>query len=146
MFTRDKPHAGRRKRRKKPFLSLVTLTFDLWPWTSNSVRARDQTYLSVNSAQISSAVPEIQYFIHKKNIDWRRQKQNLPQFTVCGNNLIIWGNSVACKSTAFISVRHMSAIYRLLEQSLNCYVKLFRNSAYRQISFRVCVWHVLLCH
>jgi len=28
-FTKDKPHAGRRKRRKMPVLTLVTLTFDV---------------------------------------------------------------------------------------------------------------------
>jgi len=32
MFSKHKPHAGRRKGRKMPFfLSLVTLTFDFWP-------------------------------------------------------------------------------------------------------------------
>jgi len=37
-------------------------------------------------AQIRSAVPEI-FHTQTKNTDWRRQKQNLPQFTACGKDL-----------------------------------------------------------
>jgi len=62
---------------------------DLWPLTLTFklIRARDQARLRfcMNLAQIRSAVPEI-FHTQTKNSDWRRKKQNLPQFTVCGNN------------------------------------------------------------
>jgi len=41
------------------FLSLVTLTFDFWPWRSNSCKRRTKYVFDVNLAQISSAVPAI---------------------------------------------------------------------------------------
>ena len=66
-----------------PFLSLVTLTFALWP--SNSSERGTKHIFHVNLAQIRSAVPEI-FLTQTKNTDWRRQKQNLPQFTACGKN------------------------------------------------------------
>jgi len=57
----------------------------LWPLilTFKLVQA-DQTCLFVILAQIRSAVPEI-FHTQTKNIDWRLQKQNLPQFTAFGN-------------------------------------------------------------
>jgi len=41
------------------FLFLVTLTFDLWPWHSNSSERGTKHVFHVNFAQIRSAVPEI---------------------------------------------------------------------------------------
>jgi len=41
------------------FLSVVILTFDLWPWHSNSSEWGTKHVLPVNLAQIRSAVPEI---------------------------------------------------------------------------------------
>ena len=41
------------------FLSLVTLTFDLWPWPSKSSKRGTRHVFPVNLAQIRSAVPEI---------------------------------------------------------------------------------------
>ena len=60
------------------FLSLVTLTFRV-------IRVRVQ----MSSVWIwHKSVQQFQrYFIHKqKTTDWWRQKQNLPQFTVCSKN------------------------------------------------------------
>jgi len=52
--------------RAQSFLSLVTLTFDLWPWHSNSIQARDRTRVfPVNLAQIRSAVPRDIWFTNK---------------------------------------------------------------------------------
>ena len=45
-FTRRKPHAAAEMAGKCRFLSLVTLTFDVWPWPSNSSERWDQTRLS----------------------------------------------------------------------------------------------------
>jgi len=59
-----------------PFLSLVTLTFNLWPWPSNSSERGTKHVFHVNLMQIRSAIFEI--FIHKQKTDWRRHKQNLP--------------------------------------------------------------------
>jgi len=42
-----------------PFLSLMTLTFDLWPWPSNATEWGTKHVFCVNLAQIRSAVPEI---------------------------------------------------------------------------------------
>jgi len=41
------------------FLSLVTLTFDLWPWHSRSSERGTKHVFAVNLAQIHSEVPEI---------------------------------------------------------------------------------------
>ena len=41
------------------FFVLVTLTFDLWPWHSNSSKRWTKHVFTVNLAQIRSAVPEI---------------------------------------------------------------------------------------
>jgi len=69
---------------KMPFLSLLTLTFDLGL----------QTRLSkgLNTSLVWIWRKSVQrfpgYFIHKqKNADRQRQKQNLPQFTTCGKEL-----------------------------------------------------------
>jgi len=42
-----------------PFLSLVTLTFDRWPWHSNSSERGTKHVFRVHLAQIRSAVPGI---------------------------------------------------------------------------------------
>jgi len=44
----------------------VTLTFDLWPWHSNSSQRGTKYVFSVNLVQIRSAVPEIFYTQTKK--------------------------------------------------------------------------------
>ena len=43
------------------FLSLVTLTFDLWPWHLNSLERGTKHVFCVNLVQICWAVPEIFY-------------------------------------------------------------------------------------
>jgi len=111
-FTKQKPHAARRKGRKMLFLSLVTLTCEPLTLTFKLFRAKDQKHIfRVNLMQICSAVPPSRYFIHKrgkkrrtnhsmkiymvsvlhratinKNTDWRCQKQNLPQLTAYGKD------------------------------------------------------------
>jgi len=61
-------------------------SLDLWPWTSKWSKRGTKHVFLVNLAQIHSAVPEI-FHTQTKTTDWRRQKQNLPQFTACGKNL-----------------------------------------------------------
>ena len=87
MFTKYKPHAGCRKAGKFHFCHwwpwLLTLTFKL-------VWARDQTRFPCEfGANPFSGSRDISYT--NKKTDWRRQKQNLPQFTACGNK-----SSVKC--------------------------------------------------
>jgi len=66
------------KRAEKCLLSQLTLTFDLW-----SERGTKHVF-RLNLAQIRSAVPR--YFIHKqKTLTDGAKKQNLSQFTACGN-------------------------------------------------------------
>jgi len=57
-FTKHKQHAGRRKGQKCHFLFLVTLTFDLWPWHSNSSHRWTKHMFCVNLVQIRSVVPD----------------------------------------------------------------------------------------
>ena len=83
VFTKHKPHAGRRMDQKWRFLSLLTLTFDLWNWHSNLSEQGTKHVFPVNLAQIRSAVPEIFHTQTKKS---QRQKQNFTQFTACGKN------------------------------------------------------------
>jgi len=61
MFTKHKPHAGRRKGRKCRFCPRWPwpLTFDLWHWTSNSSERRTKHVFRANLTQFRSAVPEI---------------------------------------------------------------------------------------
>jgi len=76
-----------------PFSSLVTLTFDLWPWHSNlSERGTKHVFL-VNLLQIRPAVPEMVH-TQTKSTGSRRQKQNLPQFTACGKE---WSQEISEK-------------------------------------------------
>jgi len=66
-----------------PFLSLVTLNFDL------DFKTRPGEGPNVSTVWIwrRSVQRFPRYFIHKrKTAEWRRQKQNLPQFRACGNN------------------------------------------------------------
>jgi len=86
-FTKSKPHAGRRKGRKMPFLSLVTLTFDLSPWHSNSSERGTKHVFRVNLAQIRSEVPKI-FHTRSKKVR-QRQKQNLPQFSACDKEVAV---------------------------------------------------------
>jgi len=60
-FTKHKQHASSGKGGKCGFLSLMTLTFDLWPWPSNLSEPGTKHVFRVNLAQIRSAVPEIFY-------------------------------------------------------------------------------------
>jgi len=85
-FTKHKPHTGCRKGQKCRFLSLVTLTFDLWAWPSNLSERGTKHVFRVNLAQIRTR--DISY-TNKKNTDWRCQKQNLPQFTACGKSNVL---------------------------------------------------------
>jgi len=61
----------------------------MWPWplilTFKLVRARDKYVLSVNLDLIRSAVPKIFFSYRDKKSHRQRQKQNLTQFTECGN-------------------------------------------------------------
>ena len=76
--------AGCRKGPKSPFLSLATLTFDLWPSHSNSSER------GANTSSVWICRKSVQrfptYFIHKQKSHRRRQKQNLKQFTACGKH------------------------------------------------------------
>jgi len=57
---------------------------DLWPLTLTFklIQARGQTRLPCEVGAIPfSGSRDISY---TRNTDWRRQKQNLPQFTACG--------------------------------------------------------------
>jgi len=67
MLTKHKPHAGHRKGRKMPFLSLVTLTFDLDLQTFYE-RGTKHVF-RVNLAQIRSAVSETFHTQTKKQTD-----------------------------------------------------------------------------
>jgi len=61
-----------------------------WPWplTFKLVWARDQTGLPCEfSANLFSSSWDISY---TKTTDWQHQKQNLPQFTECGNYSQVW--------------------------------------------------------
>ena len=51
------------------FLSLMTLTFDLWPWPSNSSEWGSKHVFRVNLAQILSAIPENFHRQTKKQTD-----------------------------------------------------------------------------
>jgi len=66
-------------------LSLMTLTFDLWHWHSNSSERWANHVFRMNLAQIRSAVSEI--FHTQTKSRRQRHKQNLTQFTACGNQL-----------------------------------------------------------
>jgi len=68
---------------KMPFLSLVTLTFDLRPRYSNSSERRTKHVFPVNLTQIRSSVPDIFHTQTKKS--QTAPKQSLTQFTACGN-------------------------------------------------------------
>jgi len=91
-FTTHKPHAGRpvdnaldhaacsrwdnsvtaggRWEYTANFLSLVILTFDLWPWQSISSERETKHVVPVNLAQILSAVPEI--FDSQTKNEWKK--------------------------------------------------------------------------
>jgi len=84
VYTRIKIYINRTQaaeRSDKCRFALVTLTFDLWPLTLTfkRVRARDQTRIPVNLAQIRSAIPEI-FHIHKQ----KSHTAPKTQFTACG--------------------------------------------------------------
>ena len=84
MFNKHKPHATQApKGPEMPFLSLVTLTFDLWPWHSKLSEKGTKHVFPVNFVQIRSAVCEVFHTQTKKS---QRQKQNLTQFSACGND------------------------------------------------------------
>ena len=60
------------------FLSLVTLSFDLWPWNSNLSERGTKHVFPVNLAQIRSAVPDILDSQTKKT---NKQKSQTAQTT-----------------------------------------------------------------
>ena len=93
-------------RRKPRFLSVMILTFDLWPWPSNSSERGTKHVFRVNLAQIRSAVPDIFHTRTKKSQTWR-QKQNLTQFTASGNKY----SSDVAKITAMPHRRLMIFIF-----------------------------------
>jgi len=114
----DLPNANRtqaaERAEKCRFLSLMTLTFDLWHRPSNSSEWGIKHFFRVNLSQIRSAVHDI-FHTQQKTTDWRRQKQNLPQVTACGNNYflvctedhrpIFAVNLCSVKSIAFLADR-----------------------------------------
>jgi len=54
------------------------------------------------------------YFIHKKPTDWRCQKQNLPQFTACGNeSLKQW---ISMKKHLEMHVTHLMPLTKSNQQ------------------------------
>ena len=61
-------------------LSLVTLTFYLWPWHSNSSErgTKQEHVFPVNLAQIRSAVPEIGLFDLQTKHEWTRNVGQCP--------------------------------------------------------------------
>jgi len=65
-----------------PFLSLVTLTFDIDIQTCPS-KGPNMSSLWI---QCKSVQQFPRYFIHKQKSHRQRPKQNLMQFTVCGNH------------------------------------------------------------
>jgi len=75
--TKHKPHAGRRKGRRMPFLSLVTLIFDLWPWPSNSPQ-RGTKHSSVRIWR-KSVRQFPRYLIHKQKNNWLTAPETEPQ-------------------------------------------------------------------
>ena len=91
-FSKHKPHAGHRN----------------WPWPSNSSKRGTKHVFPVNFAKIHSVVPGIFHTQTKKS---QRQKQNLTQFTACGNNsvsrllrcnfnhILLMFSSTYCRST-----------------------------------------------
>jgi len=70
-------HTGRWIAKNVVFLSLVTLTFDLWPWQSNSSERGTKYIFHVNWRKSAQRFPR--YFIHKQKSHRQRQKQNLTQ-------------------------------------------------------------------
>ena len=93
------PNIDRMQATKRP-KNGVFVPGDLYLWPSTLtfklVRARDHRsthVFRVNLAQIRLVIPESRDISHtsKKNpTDWRRQKQNLPQFTACGKKIRFW--------------------------------------------------------
>jgi len=66
-----------------PFLSMVTLTL-----TFKLVRARDQTRLPCEFGANPFSSSRDRPILYKKQKTQTAPKQNLPQFTACGNNLV----------------------------------------------------------
>jgi len=73
------------KRPKMPFF--VPGDLELWPWPSNLSERWIKHVFRVNLAQIHSAVPRDISYTNKKNHRLTALKQNLPQFTACGNKM-----------------------------------------------------------
>jgi len=84
--------------RKTPCVDL-----DLWPWHSNSSERGTKHVFPVYLTQIRSAVPETFHTQTKKS--QTVPKQNLMQFTACGNNKAVNGTT-----WDFRNLRHNSAI------------------------------------
>jgi len=69
---------------KMPFLSLVTLTFDVWPSHSNSSDRGTKHLFCEFGANPFSDSRDISYTNNK--VRDSAKKHNLTQFTACGNN------------------------------------------------------------
>jgi len=83
MFYQNKPPGGRRKGRKMPFVSLEALTLDL-DLQSHPNEGPNTSSLWIWHKSIQRFT---RYFIHKQNSHRPHQKQNLPQFSACGNDV-----------------------------------------------------------
>jgi len=67
MFAKHEPRASCWKGWKMPLLSLMTLTFDLWPWPPKSSERWTKHVFRMNLSQIRSAVPDIFHTQTKKS-------------------------------------------------------------------------------
>jgi len=123
--------------KKCRFLSLVTLTFDLWPWHSSLSERGTKHVFRVNLAHIRSAVPEIFHTQTKKS--QTAPKQNHRQFTACGKkylrhhlcSIAVW-NFEWTYSTLIIPLIVFNDCNDCLVVVL-CYVKLFTTWHQRKV-------------
>jgi len=90
-------------------LSLVTLTFDLWPWHSNSSERGTKHVLPVNLAQIRSAVPEI-FDAQTKNEEVTDGAKNRTLFA-CGKDLVGPMFHLICKLGLPVNLYLMTSTY-----------------------------------
>jgi len=81
-FTKHKLHGRPVKGSKNAIF--VHSDLDLWFWLSNSSERGTKHVFPVNLVQIRSAVPEI-FYAQTKEVTVSTKKQNLMQFTACGN-------------------------------------------------------------
>ena len=100
---------------------------DVWPWPSNVSERGTKYVLCVKfGANTFSDSRDISYT--NKNTDWRRQKQNLPQFTAvtaCGKKSLSWTRKT----------RKMLDLNKPQKQTLN----LNQHSSLRTVHVLVCI-------